>query len=163
MGKTSQLHYRSAVSHPSLLHSQDPFSAVKQSSFQNRYHALLFVFWWTKSWHHWSTLRKRLNGWSWLIKGQLFVTCLLFTVWELLSTARQSSFQNNFHTLLFLFWWTKSDSIPDQDWGRDFMGEADSIAGQLLVTHLWYKVQDLFSTAIQYSFQNSFCTLLSVF
>ena len=35
------------------------------------------------------------------------------------------------------------------------MGEADSITGQLLVTHLFYTVQDLFS-ARQSSFQNSF-------
>ena len=42
------------------------------------------------------------------------------------------------------------------------MGEADSITGQLLVTHLFYTVQDLFS-ARQSSFQNSFHTLLFVF
>ena len=41
------------------------------------------------------------------------------------------------------------------------MGEADSKAGQLLVTHLLYTVQDPFSTARQSSFQNSFQTLLS--
>ena len=43
------------------------------------------------------------------------------------------------------------------------MDEADPIAGQLLVTHLLYTVQDLFSTARQSSFQNSFHTLLLVF
>ena len=43
------------------------------------------------------------------------------------------------------------------------MGEADSITGQLLVTHLFYTVQDLFSTIRQSSFQNSFHTLLFVF
>ena len=36
------------------------------------------------------------------------------------------------------------------------MDEADPTAGQLLVTHLLYTVQDLFSTARQSSFQNSF-------
>ena len=43
------------------------------------------------------------------------------------------------------------------------MDEADPIAGQLLVTHLLYTVQDLFSTARQSSFQNSFHTLRLVF
>ena len=40
------------------------------------------------------------------------------------------------------------------------MGEADSKASQLLVTHLLYTVQDLFSAARQSSFQNSFQNLL---
>ena len=40
------------------------------------------------------------------------------------------------------------------------MDEADPIAGQLLVTHLLYTVQDLFSAARQSSFQNSFHTVL---
>ena len=43
------------------------------------------------------------------------------------------------------------------------MGEADSITGQLSVTHLFYTVKDLFSTARQSRFQNSFHTLLFVF
>ena len=41
------------------------------------------------------------------------------------------------------------------------MDEADSKAGQPLVTHLLYTVQDPFSTARQSSFQNRFQTLLS--
>ena len=40
--------------------------------------------------------------------GPLLVTHLLYTVQDPLSAARQSSFQNNFHYLLFVFWWTKS-------------------------------------------------------
>ena len=36
------------------------------------------------------------------------------------------------------------------------MHEADSFVAQLLVTHLLYTVQDLFSTVRQSSFQNSF-------
>ena len=43
------------------------------------------------------------------------------------------------------------------------MGEAESIAGQSLVTHLLYTVQDPISTAGQSSFPNSFHTLLCVF
>ena len=42
------------------------------------------------------------------ITGQLSVTHLLYTVQDLFSAVKQSSFQNSFHTLLFLFWWTKS-------------------------------------------------------
>ena len=49
------------------------------------------------------------------IRGQLLVTLLLYTVPDPFGKARQSSFQNSFHTLLFVFWWTKSDSIPDQE------------------------------------------------
>ena len=90
------------------------------------------------------------------IVGQLSVTHLLYTVQDLFCAARQPRFQNSFHTPLFVFWWTKSNSIPDQDWGRDCMHEADSFVAQLLVTHLLYTVQDLFSTVRQSSFQNSF-------
>ena len=43
------------------------------------------------------------------------------------------------------------------------MGEAESIAGQSLVTHLLNTVQDPISTAGQSSFPNSFHTLLCVF
>ena len=52
---------------------------------------------------------------------------------------------------------------PGQDWGRDFMGEANTIVGQLSVTHLLYTVQDLFCAARQPRFQNSFHTPLFVF
>ena len=40
------------------------------------------------------------------------------------------------------------------------MGEAKSIVGQILGTHLLYTVQDLFSAERQSCFQNSFHTLL---
>ena len=43
------------------------------------------------------------------------------------------------------------------------MGEADSKAGQLLVIHLLYTVQDPFSAARQSSFKNNFPSLLFVF
>ena len=43
------------------------------------------------------------------------------------------------------------------------MHEANSFVAQLLVTHLLYTVQDLFSTARQSGFQNSFHTLLFFF
>ena len=74
------------------------------------------------------------------IVGQLSVTHLLYTVQDLFCAARQPRFQNSFHTPLFVFCWTKSDSIPDQDWGRDCMHEADSFVAQLLVIHLLYTV-----------------------
>ena len=37
------------------------------------------------------------------IAGQLLVTHLLYTVKDLYSAARQSSFRNSFHTLHFVF------------------------------------------------------------
>ena len=70
------------------------------------------------------------------ITGQPLVTHLLYTVQDLMSSSRQSSFPNSFHTLLCDFRWTKSDSIPDQDCEGDLMGETDSSAGQWEVTHL---------------------------
>ena len=63
------------------------------------------------------------------------ISCLLYTVRDLFSVARQSSFQNNFHTLLFVFWWTKSQH-PRSRLRKRLNGEADFITGQLLVTHL---------------------------
>ena len=86
------------------------------------------------------------------IAGQSLVTHLLNTVQDPISTAGQSSFPNSFHTLLCVFWWTKSDSIPDQDCGRDLMDEADSIASQPLVIHLLYTVQDPISKTRRSSF-----------
>ena len=90
------------------------------------------------------------------IAGQSLVTHLLYTVQDPISTARQSSFPNSFHTLLCVFRWTKSDSIPDQDCGRDLMDEADSIASQPLVIHLLYTVQDPISTIRQSSYETVF-------
>ena len=43
------------------------------------------------------------------------------------------------------------------------MGEANTIVGQLSVTHLLYTVQDLFCAARQSRFQNTFHTPLFVF
>ena len=105
--------------------------------------------------------------------GQLLVTHLLYTVQDPFSTARKSSFQNSFQTLLsflstlfsplfYLFFGGPSLSITDQGCGRDFMGEAHSIAGQPLLTHLLYTVQDPFCAARQSSFQTVF-TLFSLF
>ena len=48
---------------------QDLFITARQSSFQNSFHTLLFVFWWTKSSHTRSQLWKRLLGWSWRHHG----------------------------------------------------------------------------------------------
>ena len=90
------------------------------------------------------------------IAGQSLVTHLLYTVQDPISTTRQSSFPNSFHTLLCVFRLTKSHSIPDQDCGRDLMDEADSIASQPLVIHLLYTVQDPISTIRQSSYETVF-------
>ena len=96
------------------------------------------------------------------ITGQLSVTHLFCIVQDLFIIARQSSFQNSFHALLspsffFLLF------FGDHNCKRDFEGEADAITGQLLVTHPLCTVQDLFSTARQSTFQNSFHALLYSF
>ena len=94
--------------------------------------------------------------------GRLLITHLLYTIQYPLSAAKQSSSRNRFHPLLFFFG-GPGLSVPDQDWGRESMGEANSTAGQLLVTHLLYTVQDPISTARQSSFRKSFHTLLFIF
>ena len=115
--------------------SQDPFSTARQSRFQNYFHTLLLVFLVDQ------VLASQIK--TYLVKltphcgsavGHLSLICTLFSS----------------------FFGGASLSITDQDWGRDFMDEAGPTAGQLLVTHLLYTVQDLFSTARQSSFQNSF-------
>ena len=92
----------------------------------------------------------------------LWVSCLSpvsDTQVRIHSAQQDSPVSKIIFTLFSSFLGGPSLSITDQDWGRDFMDEADPIAGQLLVTHLLYTVQDLFSTARQSSFQNSFHTL----
>ena len=98
------------------------------------------------------------------IVDQLLVTHLLYTVQDLLAQ-QDSPVSEIVFTLfsfffLFFFWWTRSLHLRDQEWVRDFVSEANSIVGQLLVTHLLYTVQDLFSAAWQFCFRNSFHTLL---
>ena len=67
--------------------------------------------------------------------SQPFGTYLLYTIQNPYSSAWQSSSETVF-TLFSLFFGGPSLSILDQDWGRDFVGKADSILGLLLVTHL---------------------------
>ena len=130
---------------------QDPFCAARQSSFQTVF-TLFSLF---------------LGGLSLGLPDQLY------TVQDPFSTARKSSFQNSFQTLhsflstlfsplFYLFFGGPSLSITDQGCGGDFMGEAHSIAGQPLLTHLLYTVQDPFCAARQFSFQTVF-TLFSLF
>ena len=83
---------------------------------------------------------------------------LKYTVQDPFSTVRQSCSKTTF-TLFSLFFGGPSLSITDQDWGRDFVDDANTIVDQQLVTHLLCTVQDPFSTVRQSSFQNSFHTL----
>ena len=94
--------------------------------------------------------------------GLLLNTHLLYTVQDPFSTVRQSCSKTTF-TLFSLFFGGPSLSITDQDWGRDFVDDANTIVDQQLVTHLLCTVQDPFSTVRQSSFQNSFHTLPFVF
>ena len=141
---------------------QDLFSKAGQSRFQNSFHTLLFVFLVDL------VLASQINTEEetlWVKQTPLQVSCqspISFTQFKTCSVQQGSPDSKQFSHTSLCFFGRLSLSIPDQYWGRDFMGEADSITGQLLVTHLFYTVQDLFS-ARQSSFQNSFHTLLFVF
>ena len=63
------------------------------------------------------------------IASQPLVIHLLYTVQDPISTIRQSSYETVF-TLFSLFFGGPGRSISDQHWGRDFMSEAESTAGQ---------------------------------
>ena len=67
--------------------------------------------------------------------SQPFGTYLLYTIQNPYSSAWQSSSETVF-TLFSLFFGGPCLSSLDQDWGRDFVGKADSILGLLLFTHL---------------------------
>ena len=92
------------------------------------------------------------------IVGQLLVTHLLHSS---RSVPRSK-------TVLFPKWVSQAShffgvpslSISDQNCGRDSVGKAASIVGQLLVTHLLYTVQNLLA---QQDSPNSFHTLLLFF
>ena len=142
---------------------QDPISTARQSSFRKSFYTLLFIFSGPGLSIPDQDCGRDFRGEAESIAGQPLVTHLLYTVQDPISTARQSSFLNSFHTLLCVFRWTKSDSIPDHDCGRDFMDEAGSIASQPLAIHLLYTVQDPISSTRQSSFRKSFHTLLFIF
>ena len=157
MGEANTIVGQLSVTH--LLYTvQDLFCAARQPRFQNSFHTPLFVFWWTRS-----RLRKRLYGWSQHHSGSVISHPSLVHSSRSVLCSKTVQIPKYFSHTSLCFWWTKSDSIPDQDWGRDCMHEADSFVAQLLVTHLLYTVQDLFSTTRQSSFQNSFHTLLFFF
>ena len=61
----------------------------------------------------------------WVKPRQLLVTYLLSTIQDPFSVARLKLFSHS-----CLFFGGLSRRIPDQDWVRDLMGEADSSAGQ---------------------------------
>ena len=86
-----------------------------------------------------------------------------FAQFKICSSQQDSPVSKTVFTLFSLFFGGPSLRILDHNCGRDFKGEADAITGQLSVTHLFCIVQDLFITARQSSFQNSFHALLSPF
>ena len=125
---------------------QDSFSTARQSSFQNQIKA------------EEETLRVRLTPLQ-----VSYWSPISYTQFKIHFAQRHSSVSKTVFTLFYLFFGGPSLSITDQGCGRDFMGEAHSIAGQPLLTHLLYTVQDPFSAARQSSFQNNFHSLLFVF
>ena len=86
-----------------------------------------------------------------------------FAQFKICSSQQDSPVSKTVFTLFSLFFGGPSLRILDHNCGRDFKGEADAITGQLSVTHLFCIVQDLFITARQSSFQNSFHALLYSF
>ena len=86
---------------------QDLLITARQSSFQNSFHALLspslfFFFWWSQLW-------KRLWGWSRRHhRSAIGHPSLVHSSRSVQHTARQSTFQNSFHALLYSFWRTRS-------------------------------------------------------
>ena len=78
---------------------------------------------------------------------------------KICTSQQDSPVSRTVFTLFFLFFGRPSLSISDQDWGRDFMVELDSIAGQLLVTlvHISRSVQR--SKTVQFPKQFSHSSL----
>ena len=97
------------------------------------------------------------------IAGQLLVTPSLVHSSRSVQCNQTVQFTKTAFTHFSLFFGGPSLSTRDQDRERDFMGDANSIVGQQLVTHLLFTVQDLFNTVCQSRFQNSFHTLPFVF
>ena len=63
-------------------------------------------------------------------------------------------------TVIFFFFWGPSLCITDPDWGRDCLGDTNPLKGQLLVSHLLYKVKHPISTLRQSSVRNSYILFL---
>ena len=97
------------------------------------------------------------------IAGQLLVTPSLVHSSRSVQCNQTVQFTKTAFTHFSLFFGGPSLSTRDQDRERDFMGDANSIVGQQLVTHLLCTVQDLFNTVCQSRFQNNFHTLLFIF
>ena len=220
---------------------QDLFITARQSSFQNSFHTLLFVFWWTKSSHTRSQLWKRLLGWSWRHHGSaishpsllhssrsvnhsktvqfpkhfsrssLSLSFFFFFRWSQLwkrlwgwsrrhhrsaighpslvhssrsvqHTARQSTFQNSFHALLYSFWRTRSKHPRSQLTPLrlaishsslvhslrsikevSVVGNSKRINSNLFVFHSWYFSITSFSNGHKYlwNIENSCCKKLN--
>ena len=119
-------HCGSAIGHPSLIHKSGSIQHSKTVQFPKLFSHSSPCFLLDQGLASLIRTERRLNGWSWLhIVGQLFITRLWYTSQDPFSTARQSSFQNYFHTLLLVFCWTKAL----HHWSGlrgDLMGEADS-------------------------------------
>ena len=133
---------------------QDPFNAarfISQQDFTHLWNTLQDIFWVAR----WSSLLNSFtlspgfsveveSGWKRLYHGSAVShpshVHSSASVWSSMAVL----LWNSFHTLLpFFFFGGPGLSIPDQSWGRDYVGEADSIVSQLSVNHLLYKVQDL--------------------
>ena len=160
MGEADSIAVQLSVTY--LLYTvQDPFSATRQSSFQNNsLSSLCFLVDQVLASQiktEEETLRVKLTP-LWF-SCQSPISC---TQIKIHSAQQDSPVSQTVFTLFLFFWWTRSQRLRSRI-RKYFTGEADSIAGQLSVTHLLYTIQDLFSAIRQSSFQNNFHSLLFVF
>ena len=102
----SRIHWGSAFSHPSLVHSSRSFCVARQSSFKTVYShsSLWFFFCLTETKLLRKRLRKGLNGWTHSNTGQQLVTHLLHKVQEY-TALHNSPVSETVFTLFSMFFW----------------------------------------------------------
>ena len=112
----------------------------------------------TKSLHHRLRLRKRFVGWNWLLCGPAFSHPSLVQSPPSVQHIKTVQWpKHSTHSLQFLFLFSMGPSlyITDLRLRKRFFGwQFDFFKGQLLVTHLLYKVHPLFSALRWSSAQN---------
>ena len=140
-----------------LLHTvQDPFCTATQLSFENSFHTLLFVFWWTKSQHHRSRLWKRLYGRSSLHCRSAITHPSPIHSSRSVLCSKTVQFPNSFHTLFFVSWWTKSWH-PRSRLRKRLYGRSSLHAGHSSLIHSSRSVQH--SKTVQFPKQFSHSSL----
>ena len=136
----NQLQFESTIWHPSLVHNSRFLQLSMTVQFRNSFHTLLFVFLVD---HVLASQIKTVAETLWVKPTPIWVNHLSpisCTQFKIRTAQHDGPVSKTVFTLFSLFFGGPSLSTLDQDWGRDFVGKADSIAGQLLVAHLLYTV-----------------------